>query len=71
MTGVTAFHDFFVVEGREDGLDQVEVHGYRDGAVRRAFGDAAHAARISPRAARTRMRPFRLGRLACRGDVPD
>ena len=28
MTGVTCFADFFIVEGREDGLDQVELHRY-------------------------------------------
>ncbi len=28
LTGVTCFAGFFVVEGREDGLDQVEVHSY-------------------------------------------
>jgi oligopeptidase B len=28
MTGVACFADFFVVEGREDGLDQVEIHSY-------------------------------------------
>jgi oligopeptidase B len=28
MTGVECFADFFIVEGREDGLDQVELHRY-------------------------------------------
>jgi oligopeptidase B len=28
MTSVTCFADFFVVEGREDGLDQIELHRY-------------------------------------------
>jgi oligopeptidase B len=28
MTGVTCFADFFIVEGREDGLDQIELHRY-------------------------------------------
>ncbi|MGN6621888.1 MAG: S9 family peptidase [Sphingomonas sp.] len=28
MTGVACFQDYFVVEGREDGLDQVEIHRY-------------------------------------------
>ena len=47
MTGVTTFRDMFVVEGREDGLDQVEVHGYRDGAVRRIrFPEAAYVAGV-------------------------
>ena len=31
MTGVTTFADFFVVEGREDGLDQIFLHGYQGG----------------------------------------
>ena len=26
MTGVECFADFFIVEGREDGLDQIEIH---------------------------------------------
>lgn len=28
MTGVTTFAGFFIVEGREDGLDQIELHRY-------------------------------------------
>ncbi|WP_174293310.1 S9 family peptidase, partial [Sphingomonas bacterium] len=28
MTGVSCFRDFFVVEGREDGLDQLAIHRY-------------------------------------------
>ncbi|SDA26093.1 S9 family peptidase [Sphingomonas sp. NFR15] len=28
MTGVSCFRDFFIVDGREDGLDQVEIHRY-------------------------------------------
>ncbi|WP_239508953.1 hypothetical protein, partial [Stenotrophomonas maltophilia] len=28
MTGVTCFADYFIVEGREDGLDQIELHRY-------------------------------------------
>ncbi|MBY0582611.1 MAG: S9 family peptidase [Sphingomonas sp.] len=28
MTGVECYRDFFVVEGREDGLDQIEIHSY-------------------------------------------
>lgn len=31
MTGVTTFADFFIVEGREDGLDQIELHRYDGG----------------------------------------
>jgi len=46
MTGVECYRDFFVVEGREDGLDQVEVHPY-DAALparRIAFPEASYAA---------------------------
>jgi oligopeptidase B len=28
MTGVECFQDFFIVDGREDGLDQIEIHRY-------------------------------------------
>ena len=28
MTGVTCFADFFIVDGREAGLDQIEIHSY-------------------------------------------
>ncbi|MFD1786764.1 S9 family peptidase [Sphingomonas floccifaciens] len=34
MTGVATFADFFTVEGREDGLDQIEIH-YYDGRPKR------------------------------------
>ena len=45
MTGVDCFRDFFVVEGREDGLDQVEIHRYDGGAPKRiAFPEASYAA---------------------------
>ena len=30
MTGVDCFADFFIVDGREDGLDQIEIHRYDD-----------------------------------------
>lgn len=46
MTGVECFRDFFIVEGREDGLDQIELHSY-DGATpprRIAFPEASYAA---------------------------
>ncbi|MGI4730970.1 MAG: S9 family peptidase [Janthinobacterium lividum] len=46
MTGVALFRDFFIVEGREDGLDQVELHRY-DPAVpptRIAFPEASYSA---------------------------
>lgn len=45
MTGVTTFADCFVVEGREDGLDQIEVHSYAGGAPTRiAFPEASYVA---------------------------
>ncbi len=45
MTGVTTFSDFFVVEGRERGLDQVEIHSYLGGQPRRiAFPEASYSA---------------------------
>lgn len=45
MTGVTIFRDFFVVEGREDGLDQIELHRYQGGAAKRiAFPEASYVA---------------------------
>ena len=28
MTGIDCFKDFFIVDGREDGLDQIEIHRY-------------------------------------------
>ena len=45
MTGVECYRDFFVVEGREDGLDQVLIHSYDGGAPKRiAFPEASYAA---------------------------
>jgi oligopeptidase B len=45
MTGIAAFRDFLIVEGREDGLDQVEIHAYAGGAPRRiAFPEASYSA---------------------------
>lgn len=46
MTGVTCFADFFIVEGREDGLDQVELHRYDTGIapVRLEFPEASYVA---------------------------
>ena len=47
MTGVTNFADFFVVEGREDGLDQIEIH-YYDGRPKRRipFPEASYVADV-------------------------
>ena len=45
MTGVTCFERFFIVDGREDGLDQIEVHRYEGGAPKRiAFPEASYDA---------------------------
>ncbi len=45
MTGVTTFADFFVVEGRDKGLDQIEIHQYAGGAPKRiAFPEASYVA---------------------------
>jgi oligopeptidase B len=43
MTGVSNFADFFVVEGREDGLDQIFLHRYEGGeATPIAFPEASY-----------------------------
>ncbi|MGK6354878.1 S9 family peptidase [Sphingomonas sp. DT-207] len=46
MTGVTCFADFFIVEGRLDGLDQIELHRYDPATppVRLEFPEASHVA---------------------------
>ena len=46
MTGIACFADMFVVEGREDGLDQIEIHSYdAEAAPRRVvFPEASYAA---------------------------
>lgn len=46
MTGVECYRDFFVVEGREDGLDQVAIHRYDTPTQgeRIAFPEASYAA---------------------------
>ena len=46
MTGVECFRDFFIVEGREDGLDQIELHSYAPGTPPRriAFPEASYTA---------------------------
>lgn len=60
MTGVTCFADFFIVEGREDGLDQIELHRY-DPAVpptRLQFPEASYVAGLgdNPEYAVTKLR---------------
>ncbi|MEQ1688359.1 MAG: S9 family peptidase [Sphingopyxis sp.] len=49
MTDVAVFADFFVVEGREDGLDQIEVRYYDDASrvERIAFPEASYDAGLS------------------------
>ncbi|RDE05859.1 S9 family peptidase [Sphingomonas aracearum] len=46
MTGVTCFADFFVVEGREDGLDQIDLHRYENAVApqRIVFPEASYDA---------------------------
>ncbi len=46
MTGVECFRDFFIVDGREDGLDQIEIHSYDPAARPRRIGfpEASYAA---------------------------
>lgn len=46
MTGIECYRDFFVVEGREDGLDQVAIHRYDAPTVaeRIDFPEASYAA---------------------------
>jgi oligopeptidase B len=46
MTGVECYADFFVVEGREDGLDQIEIHLYDSAATpdRITFPEASYTA---------------------------
>ncbi|WP_093297359.1 S9 family peptidase [Sphingomonas sp. NFR04] len=60
MTGVACFADFFVVEGREDGLDQIELHRY-DPAIpptRLNFPEASYVAGLgdNPEYAVTKLR---------------
>jgi oligopeptidase B len=46
MTGVDCFADFFIVEGRDDGLDQIELHRYDSAIapVRLRFPEASYVA---------------------------
>jgi oligopeptidase B len=45
MTGIATFKELFVVEGREDGLDTIELHDYAGGAPKRiAFPEASYVA---------------------------
>ncbi|WP_168847605.1 S9 family peptidase [Sphingomonas sp. S2M10] len=60
MTGVTCFADFFIVEGREDGLDQIELHRYDPAipSVRLTFPEASYVAGLgdNPEYAVTKLR---------------
>ena len=48
LTDVSCFADFFVVEGRENGLDQVEIHAYAGGAPKRiSFPEASYSAGLN------------------------
>ncbi|MBO9712317.1 S9 family peptidase [Sphingomonas sp.] len=60
MTGVTCFAGFFVVEGREAGLDQIEIHRY-DASIapqRIVFPEASYSAGVgdNPEYAVTKLR---------------
>ncbi|WP_404373041.1 S9 family peptidase [Sphingomonas sp. MMS24-J45] len=46
MTGIDCFKDFFIVDGREDGLDQIEIHRYDAGVApqRIVFPEASYDA---------------------------
>jgi oligopeptidase B len=48
MTGATCFADYFIVEGREDGLDQIELHRYDPAIapVRLEFPEASYVASL-------------------------
>ena len=47
LMGVSCFADFFVIEGRERGLDQVEIHRYSAGKPQRiAFPEASYVASL-------------------------
>ncbi len=45
LTDVSIFADFFVVEGRENGLDQVEIHQFDGSSIKRiAFPESSYTA---------------------------
>lgn len=61
MTGVTTFADYFVVEGREDGLDQIEIHQYAGGPGKRIeFPEASYVAGLGDNP-EYRMEKLRIG----------
>jgi oligopeptidase B len=60
LTDTTCFADFFVVEGRENGLDQVEIHPYAGGAAQRIiFPETSYSAGLDENPA-YRTRTLRL-----------
>jgi oligopeptidase B len=59
MMGVSTFADFFIVEGRDSGLDQVEIHAYEGGTPKRIpFPEASYSAGLdeNPEYAVTKLR---------------
>ncbi|MCW3847934.1 S9 family peptidase [Sphingomonas sp. LB-2] len=60
MTGITCFADWLIVEGREDGLDQIELHRYDPAIapVRIVFPEPSYAAGLgdNPEYAVTKLR---------------
>ncbi len=61
MTGITCFADFFIVDGREQGLDQIEIHSYEGGAPKRiAFPEASYDAGLGDNP-EYQMQVLRLG----------
>ena len=59
LTDVTCFADFFVVEGRENGLDEIEVYNYEGGAPKRIiFPEGSYVAGLdeNPEFATDRLR---------------
>jgi oligopeptidase B len=51
LTNVSCFAGFFVVEGRENGLDQIEIHDYAGGPSKRiAFPEASYTAGLDENA---------------------
>jgi len=62
MTGVTCFADYFIVEGREDGLDTIELHRYDPAIapVRLEFPEASYVAGLGDNP-EYRMDKLRIG----------
>ncbi|WP_157215196.1 S9 family peptidase [Flavisphingomonas formosensis] len=47
VRGLTTFAGFYVVSGREDGLDQILLRGYADGETRIPFPEASYVASLA------------------------